>query len=442
MKFKFGYLVGFSAFAISFCAAWYSITGLSQLFSGAATAVIILAGFLEFAKIISTIVLHNYWNKLTKTLKFYLSTGVVILMLITSLGIYGFLSSAYSVNKNKFEIHNSQVNILNNKKENFNKSIKSNQEIIDNKNKRITLLANLRNNQETRLDSAKSNRNKDKVRKDIVDANNEIIKLTNDIDLLSSKNNILNDSIGKYEVKILESNSNSDISREIGSLKYISDITGLPMDSVVNYLILLLIFVFDPLAIALIIATNKIFELNNDEKFIGDEDVIPDDRELNELDETDFNVFGKNKSHIKNKDFKEFAENNLKYMELKKVEPMVYNPEKPWYINMKRPKSSNISELLKSQASELVEQEENNSYESEDNEIIKDEEFVLNQDSIVFEEQLENKEIIEDIKQEQPIIEEPKPEVEKLKLEDIKEIKEIKRGFSVEIPANNKITRY
>lgn len=461
MKNKFGYLVGFSALAISVCAAVFSITGLSQLFSGAATAVIFLTGFLEFAKVISTIVLHNYWNKLTRSLKFYLSTGVVILMLITSLGIYGFLASAYSANKNKFEIHNGQINILNNKKEIFNKSIKSNQEIIDNKNKRIATLTNLRNNQETRLDSAKTTRNKDKVRKDIKEANDEIIKLTNDIDLVTNKISVLNDSIGKYDIKVLESNSNSDISREIGSLKYISDITGLPMDSVVNYLILLLIFVFDPLAIALIIATNKIFELNSEKK-----EIIKD--LINSPVELGIKEMKPKKTLIERFGLKKEQKPLINPELLKEVEKNFYGPSPEEILVeasnkaiqeeeslLKPTEDENKSyqnwfneqteKLFKEHFDDKINQEESNSYESEDTELVKEEYIPLVNDTY----ELPKEEIIEIKPEETPIIEEPivqpeiKEEQKKIQLEDIAE-KKINRNFSVDIPnpAKTKISRY
>ncbi len=85
--------------------------------------------------------------------------------------------------------------------------------------------------------------------------------MTDDIDALNNKNSVLSDSVNKYNVKVLELKSGSEVARDVGPLKYISDLTGTPMNKVVNYLILLLIFVFDPLAIALILATNRAFDI-------------------------------------------------------------------------------------------------------------------------------------------------------------------------------------
>jgi hypothetical protein len=268
MKIKFSHIILILALLVAGCAAYFSVWGLSQLFSGASMSVIIMASVLEFSKIASTTALHNYWNKLNKSLKYYLVIAVAVLMLITSAGIYGFLSNAYQKTANQLEIEKGEVGILDNKKTLFQKNIDDNQRIVDTKNRRIEQLTNLRNTQEVRLDSARSNTAKDKVRKDIQIATEEIQKLTNDIDGLNNKNVGLSDSISNYTVKTLEISANSSVGAEVGPLKYISEVTGVPMNKVVNILILLFIFVFDPLAIALVLLTNRIFEIENEQKTI------------------------------------------------------------------------------------------------------------------------------------------------------------------------------
>ncbi len=249
------------ALAVAGCAAYFSVWGLSQLFAGAGLAVIIMASVLEIGKLVVTTVLHTYWDKLAKALRVYLSISVVVLMLITSAGIYGFLSNAYQKTANKLEIHEGELSVLDGKKGIFQKGIDDNQKIIDTKNKRLDQLSNLRTTQENRIDASKSNRDRKSVRGDIASANSEIQKLSTEIDILNTKNAVLADSIGKYNVKALEMKSGSDVAGEVGPLKYIAELTGISMASVVNYLILLLIFVFDPLAISLVLATNKAFEL-------------------------------------------------------------------------------------------------------------------------------------------------------------------------------------
>lgn len=265
MKIKFRHIMLVLALIVAGCAAYFSVWGLSQLFAGASTAVIIMASGLEAAKVASTTALHRYWKKIAFGLRVYLMIAVTVLMLITSAGIYGFLSNAYQKTANRLEIHEGEIAVLTGKKSLFEKSIKDNEKIIDTKNKRIDQLSNLRLNQESRLDSAKSNRAKDKARADIALATQEIQKLSGDIDGLNNKNTALSDSVAKYNSKALELNANSEIAGEVGPLKYIAELTGAPMGKVVNYLILLFIFVFDPLAIALILMTNRIYQIEGKE---------------------------------------------------------------------------------------------------------------------------------------------------------------------------------
>lgn len=264
MKLKFSYVMLLLALIVAGCAGYFSVWGLSQLFAGASTAVIIMASALEIGKVVTTTALHRYWTRIGGGLKFYLTISVGVLMLITSAGIYGFLSNAYQKTANKLEIQESQVGVLDSKKALFEKNVQDNKKIIDSKTRRIDQLTNLRNTQEVRLDNSTSNRARDKARNDIKLANDEIQKLSNEIDGLNSKNLVLSDSIGFYSTKTIELNANSEVSGEVGPLKYISELTGAPMGKVVNVLILLLIFVFDPLAIAMILMTNRIFELEGD----------------------------------------------------------------------------------------------------------------------------------------------------------------------------------
>ena len=263
MKNNFKYLLGFSALMVSACSAYFSVFGLSQLFSGSKIAVIIMASILEVGKIITATALHKYWKELAYGLKYYLSICVIVLMVITSAGIYGFLTDSYQKTANKFEIHENELSILDSKKIMFEKNISDNERIVSTNNKRIDQLTNIRNIQENRLDSAKTNKTKDKVRNDISIATNEIQKLSNDISSIYVKNGILSDSINHYNIKSLNLKSGSEVASEVGPLKYIAELTGIGINKVVNYLILLLIFVFDPLAIALILITNKVFSIDS-----------------------------------------------------------------------------------------------------------------------------------------------------------------------------------
>jgi hypothetical protein len=247
MKIKFSNIVSLIALTIAGIAAYFSIFGLGQIFSGAMVAVIIMASILEVGKVVTTTLLQRYWSVLGKGIRIYLSIVVFTLMIITSGGIYGFLSNAYQKTANKLELNEGELSVIDSK-------IKSYEETKNQKSNRREQLINLREKQEVRIDSAKTNKSKIRVEKSIEDANNEIVKLDRDID-------VLNDSINVYNTKVIEIKSSSEVASEIGPLKYLSELTGQPMGSVVNWFILLLIFVFDPLAVMLIIASNKIMFL-------------------------------------------------------------------------------------------------------------------------------------------------------------------------------------
>ncbi len=261
MKIKFSYIMLILALSVAGCAAYFSVWGLSQLFAGASTAVIIMASVLEIGKVVTTTALHTYWNKLAGGLKVYLTISVGILMIITSAGIYGFLSNAYQSTANKLELHEGELGVLEAKKQTFEKTIADNTKIIETKTKRAEQLNNLRGNQESRLDNSTNNRNQRNARRDIESSDKQIQLLNTEIDALNTKNIVLSDSVNAYNVKAIELKAGSEIAGEVGPLKYISELTGVPMANVVNYMILLLIFVFDPLAIALVLATNRVFEL-------------------------------------------------------------------------------------------------------------------------------------------------------------------------------------
>lgn len=215
---------------------------------------------LELAKLTVTSFLYRYWSKLNKGFKSYLIIAVTILMIITSAGIYGFLSSAYSSTSDQLSQVDGQIVLLEKKKENLNSSIVRIKEIIDTKSKRINILTSLRTTQESRIDTLYKKLMITGVRKTeqiIKNADFEIEKTNHQIDSLSRVNQNITNSIGKIDVKILELQS-SNIKGEIGPLKYIAILTGQNIDTVVNFFILLLIFVCDPLAVCLVIATNKV----------------------------------------------------------------------------------------------------------------------------------------------------------------------------------------
>lgn len=268
MKFRFSFLIALSAALVAGCAAYYSVFGLSQLFAGASLAVIIMASSLELAKIVSVSFLQRYWSKISTSLKSYLVIGIFILVCVTSAGIYGFLSNAYQKTAHKLEISEGELAVLNSKKTLFDRSIQDNQAIINTKSTRLSQLNSLRTTQESRMDAATTTREKNRIRNDINTATKEIEKLNGEIDALNIKNVTATDSSNSYANKAIQSKAGNSVAAEIGPLKYLAELTGKPMDKIVNWFILLLIFVFDPLAVALVIATNKMLQIEHD----GDEE--------------------------------------------------------------------------------------------------------------------------------------------------------------------------
>lgn len=254
------YLILMCALGLGVTAAYYSIIGLSMLFAGVALPVIIMASFLEASKLTIATLLHNYWNKLNILLKTYLTTAVVILSIITSAGIYGLLSSGYQTTANKSNVIDQQINVLENKKQSYNQIkegyLKDKESILKSTSElRLALSKN------TVLQSVdkKGNvitRESKGNRKAFEQQLNSSIKSE---EILSSKLDVINDSIFSLESQILNIKANNELANELGPLKYLSNLTGQPMDKVINWFLIIIILVFDPLAIALIVAANFAF---------------------------------------------------------------------------------------------------------------------------------------------------------------------------------------
>ncbi len=254
------YLILICALGLGVTAAYYSIIGLSMLFAGVALPVIIMASFLEASKLTIATLLHNYWNKLNTLLKTYLTIAVIILSIITSAGIYGLLSSGYQTTANKSDIIEQQINVLENKKQSYNQIkegyLKDKESILKSTSElrlalsKNTVLQSVDKNGNVITRESKGNR------KAFEQQLNSSIKSE---ETLSSKLDIINDSIFSLESQILKIKANNELTNELGPLKYLSNLTGQPMDKVINWFLIIIILVFDPLAIALIIAANFAF---------------------------------------------------------------------------------------------------------------------------------------------------------------------------------------
>ena len=137
-------LLAFAALLVAGCAAYFSVLGIATLFSGHFWSVIIMAGSLELGKLVATSFLYRYWNKVVWFLKVYMITAVLVLMGITSLGIYGYLSSGYQVNAGKTELIDNKAALIVQQKDNITKE-------VEQINSRINTLNDARKSQETRL---------------------------------------------------------------------------------------------------------------------------------------------------------------------------------------------------------------------------------------------------------------------------------------------------
>ena len=255
----FGFLMVFSTLSLAGTAAYYSVFGLSSLFAGAKFEVIIMASALELAKLIVASYLHNHWSKLGLLLKSYLTLGVAILMIITSAGIYGFLTSAYQTTADQLTNVDKQVAVVEMKRDRFSESLEGYKIERNQLNGSITeLTKGLSNNTIQYTDSLGRiiTTTSSSTRRVL---NSQLDDMKEQRNRVSIKMESVTDSITKLELQILDLESNNEVAAEIGPLRYMAKITGKSMDVIVNWFTLMIVFVFDPMAIAMVIAVNKFF---------------------------------------------------------------------------------------------------------------------------------------------------------------------------------------
>ena len=285
----FPFIIASSALSVSASAAFYSISGLSKLFAGAALAVIIMTTSLEVAKLVIASLLYQYRKTIPKLLKYYLTVAAVILVLITSMGIYGFLSAAYQETAAKAGSIDAQISLIETKRDNVREQLAVYSDEKTSINTAVTeLRSGLSNNKiqykdrETgQIITTTSSSTRRSLEKQLDQA---ILRQTE----INTKVDGLNERLFEYETEIVEVSINNDIAGELGPLKYLSGLTGTPMDKIINYLLLTIIFVFDPLAIALVIAANYSFELlkgKTKEKVKVEAPLIPSLEELTIISE-------------------------------------------------------------------------------------------------------------------------------------------------------------
>ena len=268
----FKYLLGLSALLLAGCGAFFSVKGIGLLFSGSFIASIIMASSLEFGKIMATSFLYRYWQRINNIIRSYLLAAIIVLMAITSLGIFGFLSQAFYSTKSSIDGIESQVVLLENKKQSFNTQIASN-------NERIKTLTDTRKNQESNLTKALDQSTTTTVTKSgglfssdtqekVVDKKSVELKsktldtmqtsissLESNIEKINNINNTLLAEINTVDSSIIFLRQQITKS-DIGTYKFIAEAFNVKMETVVKWFILIIVCVFDPLAVSLLLAYN------------------------------------------------------------------------------------------------------------------------------------------------------------------------------------------
>jgi predicted nucleic acid-binding Zn-ribbon protein len=255
------YLVLVAALMVSFSAAFYSVTGIGKMFSGEMVNVMILIGSVEFAKLVLASFIYQYWEKISIIMKFWYISSLVIMMAITSGGIYGFLTSAYSDTSMTMQIQDKEVMIIQSKKDNLSDRLADYQTEKATINTNISeLTKGLANNKIQYIDketgekiTTTSSATRKVFQKQLEDAKERRDKISSEIIKLSEE-------IGEFDREMLEIEYDPETSGEIGILKSISELTGKASSVVINWFIWAIMLVFDPLAISLVLGANMIFK--------------------------------------------------------------------------------------------------------------------------------------------------------------------------------------
>ena len=267
VKYIFPTLIALSALSVSTSAAFYSVTGLSKLFAGAKLEVTIMAASLEVAKLVIASLLHQYWKDLNKVLRTYLSTAVVVLVLITSMGIYGFLTAAYQDTYRKLTLKENQIEFLSQKQNFFQQDVDRYDKELERISDNISTLSNAKATSIQVRDTTSSTG----VRNTISTAELRLAQARIETEEqnrrdVQTRRQVAADSLQSYQLKILDVENTMDEAGELGPLQYIANLTGSTMDKVINILLLIIVFVFDPLAISMVVAASFAFQKANRQK--------------------------------------------------------------------------------------------------------------------------------------------------------------------------------
>lgn len=289
-------------FAISASAAFFSVYGLTQIFSGQFLAVAIMGVSLEAGKLLAASYVYRYRKNMPKLLKYYLNIAILVLMFITSIGIYGFLSAAYQSDVLDLKTLNAKISTLEIKKDELSK-IKT--EKLERKKQIDADIASLPNNFVTGRQRLMKSYGK------------ELEALNKDIDELNKQLQEITEEIAKYKEKKIT------METHVGPIVFIAKSLGVSVDDSTKWLIFLIVFVFDPLAVALTLAINHGFMLYKQEKEKNKNNDIElkkekvDENKNNEGIKTEKIDSGNDKNNDKNdeiiteKDFEEEIKNSI-----------------------------------------------------------------------------------------------------------------------------------
>ena len=260
------YLTFISAFLLSGIAAYYSVIGLAAIFPGSFWPVVIMGSSLEFAKLITASWLYHNWKTVNTLLKVYLTTAVVVLMLITSMGIFGFLSKAHME-------HSADVGPLADKVALYDEKIKTEKENVDANRKILKQYDEIVDQTMGRTTDEKGTDKAQAIRRSQQKDRSRILQEINQSQT----------TIAKYsEERAPLSNELKKAEADVGPIKYIAallygeTVNADVLDKAVRLVILLIILVFDPLAVLLLISGNISLIQNKQEEVIEQQIQVED----------------------------------------------------------------------------------------------------------------------------------------------------------------------
>ena len=251
-------LIWFCAIGLAVFSGYYSVFGISKLFAGGSWSIIGMAAMLEFSKLVVVTFLHDHFKTLKLAFKAYLLSSAIVLMAITSIGVYGYLTNSYQETAKVIYKTQNEITLLDQKKKLFEEQKIQIDKAVEEKSNRLKSLDQVRVSQQNAYtEQLSKNKGTWSLSKNMSSIDKSSETINNDISTLTKKSFALSDSIAAIEQTKLTLN-NETFSSELGPLLYLSRITGVPMDVVVNWFILILVVVFDPLAVSLVVAANHL----------------------------------------------------------------------------------------------------------------------------------------------------------------------------------------